>query len=156
MLACRQIIDGPTVESIADAHLYVTKSIQNIQFRQGQSVNSINADGLPHQNGIEPPAAARPSRDGTEFATALANGAADLVVLLGRERPSADTRGIGLADTEYIADCGRTKARAGGRLGRHRIGRGHEGISAVVDIEQRPLCALEQNAPAFPALAVEQ
>ncbi len=81
---------------------------------------------------------------------------ADLVVQLGRERALADAGRVGLADAEHIADRARAHAGAGRRLRRHRVGRGDEGIGAVVDIEQRALRALEQDALALAALAVEQ
>src|SRR6476661_4232337 len=42
------------------------------------------------------------------------------------------------------------------RLRRHRVGRGDVRISAVVDVEQRALRALEQYALALAALLVEQ
>jgi hypothetical protein len=81
---------------------------------------------------------------------------ADLVVLLGRERPLADPRRVGLADAEHIADRARAHAGAGRRLRRHGVGRGDVGIGAVVDVEQRALRALEQDALALAALLVEQ
>ena len=50
----------------------------------------------------------------------------------------------------------RAQARAGRRLGRHRVGGGHERIGAVVDVEQRALGALEQDPLALAPLLVEQ
>ena len=81
---------------------------------------------------------------------------ADLVVQFGRERALADPRRIGLADAEHIADRARAHAGAGRGLRRHRVGRGDVGIGAVVDVEQRALRALEQDALALAALDVEQ
>ena len=77
-------------------------------------------------------------------------------VQFGRERPLPDPGRIGLADPEHIADRARPHAGAGRRLRRHGVGRGDVGIGAVVDVEQRALRALEQDALALAALEVEQ
>ena len=69
-----------------------------------------------------------------------------VVVELGREGPGADARGVRLGDAEHIADGARPHAGAGRRLRRDRVGRGHERVRAVVDVEQRALRALEQDA----------
>ena len=83
-----------------------------------------------------------------ELAAAVAEEFADLVVLLGRERPLADARRIGLGDAEHIADRAGPEARTRRRLPGHGVGRGDEGIGAVVDVEQRALRALEEDARA--------
>ena len=76
--------------------------------------------------------------------------------LLGRERARADPRGVGLADAEHVADRARAQPGAGRGLRRHGVRRGDVGIGAVVDVEQRALRALEQDALALAALVVEQ
>ena len=53
------------------------------------------------RHGVEPAAAARAAGDGAELVAALAEPLADLVVQLGRERPGADARGVGLGDAEH-------------------------------------------------------
>ncbi len=72
------------------------------------------------------------------------------------EGPPADARGVGLGDAEHVVDGARPDARAGGRLRRHRVRRGDERIGAVVDVEQRALGALEQDALAVAPRVVEQ
>ena len=104
----------------------------------------------------------QPQRRGRPVTTpnsraALAERLADVVVhLVGRERPLANARGVGLADAEHVVDRVRAEAGAGRRLRRHRVGRGDVRISAVVDVEQRALRALEQNALALAPLGIEQ
>src|SRR4029077_439832 len=111
--------------------------------------------GLAHQHRVEPAAAPRPAGDDAEFLAALAERPADLVELLGRKRPGADAGGVGLADAEHIADGVGAEAGAGRRLRRDRIRRRDIRISAVVDVEQRALGALEQNALALAAPVVK-
>src|SRR4029078_11941380 len=129
-------------------------AVENIEFRQRQAGGAGGTDGLPHQYRVEPAAAPRPAGIGAEFAATLTDPAADRLVLLGRERARADPCRIGLADPEHIADRARAHAAAGRRLRRHRVGRGDVGIGAVVDIEERALRALEQDALALAELAV--
>ena len=81
---------------------------------------------------------------------------ADLAEILGRERPLADPRRVGLGDPEHIADRRRPEPRPGRGLSGDGVRRGHERIGAVVVVEQRTLRALEQDARAGPALLVEQ
>ena len=116
----------------------------------------LGAHGLAHQHGVEPAAASRPAGHDAEFLAALAQHAADLVLLLGGKRSLADARRIGLANAEHISDRAGPEPRSGRRLRRHRIRGGDEWIGAVVDVEQRALRALEQDALALAALLVEQ
>ena len=132
------------------------EAVENIEFCQRQAGDAAGADGLPHQHGVEPAAAPLAAGVDAEFLAAPADLLADLVVQFGRERPLADPGRIGLADAEHIADRARAHAGAGRGLRRHRVGRGDVGIGAVVDIEQRALRALEQDALALAALDVEQ
>ena len=94
--------------------------------------------------------------DDAEFLALLADQLADLVEQLGRERPLADAGRVGLGDAEHVADGARAEARAGRGLAGDGVGGGDERIGAVVDVEQRALRALEQDALAGAALVVEQ
>ena len=132
------------------------EAVENIELGQRQAVDAAGPHGLAHQHRVEPAAAPLAPGIDAEFLAAAADLLADLVVQFGRERPLADPGRIGLADPEHIADRARPHAGAGRRLRRHGVGRGDVGIGAVVDIEQRALRALEQNALALAALEVEQ
>jgi hypothetical protein len=80
----------------------------------------------------------------------------DFVIEFGRERAFANARGVSLGDAEDITQRTRTHARTGSGLAGNRVGRGHIGIGAVVDIEQRTLRAFKQDAGTGAALLVEQ
>ena len=67
-------------------------------------LDAVHRHRLAHQHGVEPAAAALAARDDTEFVPAGAQKLADLVRLLGRERPLADARRVGLGDAQHIAD----------------------------------------------------
>ncbi len=156
VLARRKIVDFAAVEAIADAELDLVEAVEDVELGQSDALDAAGADRLPHQHGVEPAAAARPAGDDAELLALGAERLADLVELLGRERPGADPRRVGLADAEHVADRVRAEARAGRRLRRHRVRRGDVRIGAVVDVEQRALRALEQDAPALAPLFVEQ
>src|SRR6185295_18915442 len=135
--------------SIADADFYLVEPIENIELGQRQPIDAAGPRGLTHQHGIEPAAAPGAACHGAELAAALADTAPNFVLLLGRERPLAYPRRIGLADAEHIIDRAGPQAAAGRCLPGHRVRRGDERIGPVVDVEQRALRALEQDALAL-------
>src|SRR5580704_13516389 len=103
VLARRQIIDLLAVEPIADADLDLLEAVEDVELGQSEAADAAGAHRLAHQHGVEPATAPRPAGDDAEFLAALAERLADLVELLGRKRPGADTGGVGLADAEHIA-----------------------------------------------------
>ena len=152
----RQMVERLAVEPVADADLELGQLVEHVELGQRDAVDAGHFARLAHQAGIEPAAAARPPGDRAELGPALAEQLAGLVLELGRERPLPHPRGVGLGDAEHVADGAWPQARAGRRLRRHGVRRGDERIGAVIDVEQRALRALEQDALALPALGVEQ
>src|SRR5262249_43510959 len=121
-LAGREMVDLLAVQPIAGADLDRLKAVEDVEFRQRQAVDAAGADRLADQHCVEPAAASGTPRIGTELAAALADLAADGVVLLGRERTLADPGRVGLAQAEHIADRAGPEARAGRRLRRNGVG----------------------------------
>ena len=109
-------------------------------------VHPAGGAGLAHQHRVEPAAAALAPGHGAELAPPLAQPLAGRVGQLRRERPLAHPRGVGLDDAEHEVDRPRPHAGAGRRHARQRVRRGHVRIGAEVDVEQRPLRPLEQDA----------
>ena len=87
---------------------------------------------------------------------ALAKARADFIMKFGRERAFADAGCVGFDNAEHIADSAWPEPGARRRLPRHRIRRGNEGISAVIDIEQNALRPFKQNAFAGAARFIKQ
>ncbi len=75
---------------------------------------------------------------------------------LGRERPRADARGVGLGDAEDVVQHVGPDARAGGGVAGHAVARRDVRIGAVVDVEQGALSALEQRVLAAQVRLVQQ
>src|SRR5699024_10084238 len=90
-----------------------------------------------------------PTGGGAELAAALGQILAQLVEQLGRERTSADAGGVSLGNTQHVVQVARPHAGAGGGAAGGGVGRGDIRIGAVVDVQQRALCALEQQALAL-------
>src|SRR5262249_56107313 len=122
----------------------------------GEGGEGRGGKGGGQGGGVEPAGAARPPGHGAELAAALPDETADIVGLLGRERPLPHAGGVGLADAEDVADRPRPKPRAGRGLGGDRVGGGHERVGAVIDVEEGALRAFEKDALALAALVVEQ
>ena len=78
------------------------------------------------------------------------------VVDLGRERPFAHARHIGLGHADHGADARRPHAGAGDGATRRGGGRSDKRIGPVVDVQQRALRALEHHALAFADRLIQQ
>src|SRR5690606_21627284 len=122
------------------------KAVEDVELGQRDAVDPADRDGLPHHHRVEPAAAPGPPGHDPALLASLAERAADLVVLLGRERAGSDPGGIGLGDAEHVTDRSRPETTADGSARRNRIRGSNEGISAVIDVEHRPLRTLEQDA----------
>ena len=69
-----------------------------------------------------------------------------LVVQLRRERALPHARRIGLHDPQHEINRARAHAGPGGGHARERVGGSHVGIGAEIDVEERPLRPLEEDA----------
>ncbi|MEM7488228.1 MAG: hypothetical protein AAF390_03785 [Pseudomonadota bacterium] len=86
---------------------------------------------------------------------ALAQASTVGIVEFRRERPLAHPGRVGLHDAQDEVDGAGADARPGGRLPGDHVGRGHEGIGAEVDVEERALRAFEEDAAAGAAALVQ-
>src|SRR5947209_6406809 len=68
----RQIIELPAVDSVAGADLHRLEAVEDVEFGKCYAGNAADPDRLPHEHGVEPPAAAFAPGNGTEFVSALA------------------------------------------------------------------------------------
>ena len=149
------MVDGLAVQAIAGAHLELVEAVEHVELGQRDAGDAAGPYRLAHHHGVEPAAAALAPGDRAEFVAALAQALADGVVLFGRERPGADARGVRLGDAEHVVERTRPDPRARRGLPRHRVGGGHVGIGAVIDVEHGALGAFEQDTAALAALLVE-
>ena len=143
------------VQFIAGADPDLVEAVQHVQLGQGDAVHPAGDAGLAHQHRVKPAAAALAPRHRAELMAALAQLLAGGVLQFGGEGAFAHARRIALDDAQHRADGAGADARARRRLARHRVGRGDEGIGAVVDVQQHRLRTLEQHALAGLARRVQ-
>jgi hypothetical protein len=95
---------------------------------------------------IEPARPALAAGDGAVLLAELPDLRPDRLLHLARKRPGADARDVGLRHADNGVDPRGADADPGrGRAG-YGVRRGDEGIRAVVEVEQRALGSLEQDA----------
>ena len=78
-----------------------------------ERVEAVDARGVAHGDRVVPAAAARPTGRRAVLLAALAQALAHLVVQLGRQRPLADARRVGLGHAEHAVDRLRPDAEPG-------------------------------------------
>ena len=110
---------------------------------------------MPERDRVKPAAAPGPPGSGAEFAPGPGQVSADAVVQLGGKGAGADARGICLGHPEHVVEMARAKAGARGGAARGRVGGGHEGIGAVIDIQPRALRPFKQDIFALGAKLVQ-
>ena len=69
----RQIVDLAAVEPVADADLELRQLVEHVELGERDAVDAADLARLAHEAGVEPAAAARPSRHRAELDAALAD-----------------------------------------------------------------------------------
>ena len=147
-----EIIERLTAQGVTGADLHLVEPVEHVDLGQGDAGDPADRRRLAHQHRIEPAAAALAARDGAELMAAHAQPLAGFIVEFGRERTRSDARGVRLGDPQHEADRAWPQARSACRGARDGVGRGDEGIGAVVDVEQHALRTFEQDAASARAL----
>ena len=137
------------MELVGDADGDLVEVVEDVELGEGDGVDAVQELGVAGGDRVEPAAAARAAGDGAELVAAAAQELAGRVGQLARERAAADPRGVGLEHADGAVDPRRRHAGAGAGAAGGRVGAGDVGIGAVVDVQQRPLGAFEQEALAF-------
>ena len=106
-------------------------------------------------HGVEPAAAPRPAGGRAELAAHAVEHVGDLRVL-GRQRPFAHARGVGLHHAHHAVHAMRRDARAGAGAAGRGVRGGHERIGAVINVQEGALRALEQDVIAAAQRLVQQ
>src|SRR5690606_33691944 len=141
--------------AVGDAHLQLVHAVEHVELGDAQAADAVDRDRALERDDVDPAAAARAAGGGAVLLAAVADALPDLVVEFGRERPAAHARSVGLADAEHVVDRVRAHAGAGERAADGGVARRHVRVGAVVDVEQRSLCALVEHLLALLAQVVE-
>ena len=85
---------------------------EHVELGDDEAGEPVDARGVAQRDQVEPAAAALAAGGGAVLVPALEHVPAGLVVELGRERPVADARRVGLRDAPDLVDlaCGPTPA----------------------------------------------
>ena len=141
----RHLVVPHAVDLVGHADRDLLQAGQHVELGQEEVGQAVDPGRVAGDDRVEPAAAAVPAGGDAALAADLAQGLAELVEQLGRERAGADAGRVGLEDADHPVDLRRADAGARARAARGRVGRGDERIGAVVDVEQRALAALEQT-----------
>ena len=131
--------------AIAGADLDLLEAVEHVELGQRERVEAVDARARSARDRVVPAAAARPAGRRAVLLAALAQPIAQLAGQLGRQRPFADARRVGLGHAEHAVDRARRHAEAGADAADRGVRRGDERIGAVIDVEQRALRAFEQH-----------
>src|SRR6185503_7970699 len=118
-----QNLGETALELVADADLYRLDPVEHVELGDAYARDAVQLDRALERRCVEPAGAPRPSGGRAELAPLLAQVLAYAVRELGRERPTADARRIGLGDTEHVVQVLRTDARARSRRTGHTVRR---------------------------------
>src|SRR5919197_3042238 len=147
---------GPVRKEVADADRDLREGREDVELRQGERRHAVQPHRVAEGDEVEPAATPVASGDGAELAPELAHPLLRRAFDLARERPLAHARDIGLRDADDLVDPRRTDADPGRGSSRQRARGRDEGIRAVVEVEERPVRALEEDRPPLTERAVDE
>ena len=140
------MIHALAIQLVGDANFQFLKAVQHVQLGQRYAVHAGGGAGLAYQHSVKPAATAFAPGVGAKFMAAFAQPLAIFIVQFRRERAFTDPRGVGFDDAEHEINAAGADARAGGGLAGDDVGRGDIRVGAKVDIQERALGTLKQNA----------
>ena len=144
--AGKSSVSVPSGSAIAHADRDLGERREDIELRERERRDPVDANGEAQCDQVEPAAAALAAGDGAELAAELAHARLRRALDLARERPLSDARDVRLRDAEHLVDPLRPDPEAHGRARCDRARGRDERVRAVVEIEQRPLGTLEEHA----------
>ena len=155
-LGHRHLVDAPPVHLVCDADRDAVEAGEHVELGEEEVGDAVDTGRVTGDHRVEPAGAPGASGGHPELATDLAQPLAQLVVQFGGEGAGTHPGGVRLEDADDRGDPGGPDAGAGARTASGRVGRGDEGVGAVVDVEQGSLRALEEHGLATVECLVEQ
>ncbi len=138
-------VEQASVESVAGADAQRVEVVEHVEFGERDVGERVHAHGMAQHHEVEPSRTTATTGDGAKFTTDVDHAIGHLAVHLGRKRAGANARGVRLGDADHAGDVARADAAARARAAGGRVRRRDERIRAVVDVEERGLCTLEQD-----------
>src|SRR5438034_124165 len=156
VLVLGELREDVAAVAVAHADLHRLALVEYVELGQRDRVQAVDARGVTPDDRVEPATASRPPRRGAVLVAARADRLGERARHLGRKRPRAHARRVGLRDAEHAVQTRGRDPRAGRRATGGRGRRGDVRVRAVVDVEHRGLRALEEHAVAIVDPAREQ
>ena len=148
----------PVGEPVARAHRDLGERGEDVELRQRERGDPVDPNRVAERDEVEPAAAPLASGDGAELARrARASRSWSGPSISVGNGPCADAGHVGLRDADDRVDPRRADPDADvAASAGDRARRGDERVGAVVEVEQRPLRALEQHLLALAQRAVDE
>ena len=144
-LVVRRVGEALAVGLVGHAHLDRVEGVQHVELGQGHLGQRVEPDRLAHHHRVEPPRTAPPLGVDPVLVAPVDQDVAGLVQQLGGKGSAAHPGDVGLGDADDLVDVPGADPRAGTGPAGHRVGGGHEGIGAVVEVEEGGLGPLEEH-----------
>src|SRR5688572_21638912 len=144
-LLAGELCERLALVAVGDGHPDRVERREDVELGQEKAGERVDPHRVPQCHQIEPAATPPPTRHCPVLATQLDHLVADFVVEFGRERTRPDPRDVRLRHPDDLVDCLGADTRSHERPSGGGVRRRHEGISAMVDVEQGALGALEQD-----------
>ena len=145
----RELVVNLALVAVRGRDLQLPDAAQLVELRKEDIAERIEPRRVPQQHAVEPTHAPLPSGHRAElraeFAANAAEAVGDVALDLRWERTGADARAVRFRRTDDSIHGARPDAGSGEDAGRDRLRRRNERIGAVIDVEQRPLRAFQQN-----------
>jgi hypothetical protein len=118
----RHLVQDLAADVVADRDLHLLEPGEDIQLREGERVEPVDARREAQRERVEPAGPAGTARGRAELVADLSQPLADLILELGRIGSAADARGVRLGDAEHVVHRLRTEAAADDRVPRDGVG----------------------------------
>ena len=151
-----QLFVALTVGLVGHADPDRLQLVEDVQLGDGQLGQRVDPDGVAEHDGIQPARAPTTPGGGPVLMADVHEVVAHLVEQLGGERPCSHTRHVGLGDAYDPVDIPGTDAGTGAGAAGNRVGRRHERIGAVVQVQEGRLGALHEDPASGVQLVVDQ
>ena len=148
--------DPLPVKVIGDAHANGFDAREDVQLVEGDRADAVHGDGIAQRHDVQPADPPRSPGDRPELVAARGDPGADLVVELRRIGSGADPGRVRLNDPDHLVHLERPDPPAGASAAGDRIGGSDEGVTPMIEIQQRPLGAFEEHVLAAGEGALHQ
>lgn len=154
-LGHRHLIKASAVDVVGHTDWDLADAGEHVELGEEQIGKAVDAGCITGNHRVVPTTTALTAGVHSDFAAGGLQELAPLVEQFSGEGAGTNAGGVGLDDTQGAGDlCGADTGSHAGAAG-SRVGGGHEGVGAVVDVQHGCLAALHQHMLALIECLVE-